>query len=76
MPFYFCNYLLLSEKKTKKILNTYYNFILKNKIRLNPKYIQVYYDIQYTNGNIFVDKIKKNCVFISVCKINFPKWPG
>ena len=72
MPFYFCNPLLRSEKKTKKILNTYYNFILRNKIRINPKYIQVYYDIQYTNGYIFVDKMKKNSVFISVCKINFP----
>ena len=72
MPFYFCNPLLRSGKKTKQILKIYYTFILKNKIRLNFKYIQLYYDIQYTNGSIFVDKMKKNTIFISVCKINFP----
>ena len=73
MPFYFCNYLLRSEKKNKRLLNRYYNFILKNRIRVKNKYIQIYYDIQNSDGIKFVDKIKKNSIFISACKINFPK---
>ena len=73
MPFYFCNYLLRSEKKNKRLLNRYYNFILKNRIRVKNKYIQIYYDIQNSDGIKFVDKIKKNTIFISACKINFPK---
>ena len=72
MTFYFCNPLLKSEKKTKQILNKYYNFILLNNIRLNKKYINIYYDIQCSDGIKYVDKMKRDTIFISVCKINIP----
>ena len=68
MPFYFCNYLLRSEKKNKRLLNRYYNFILKNRIRVKNKYIQIYYDIQ----NTILSQIILGTLFFRILN-RFPK---
>lgn len=70
MPIYFCNPLLKSEKRTKQILNRYYNFILTNKIILRNTYVNIYYDIQCSDGINYVNKIKRNTIFISASKMN------
>lgn len=70
MPIYFCNPLLKSEKRTKQILNKYYNFILTNNIILRNTYVNIYYDIQCSDGINYVNKIKRNAIFISASKMN------
>ena len=72
MPFYFCNYLLKSKNKNQQILSNYYNFIENNNIKSSSNYIHIYFDIQSSDGINYIDKIKKNTIFISACRINFP----